>query len=187
MTEPHHEFVAAFLRSLTAAEQVEWDLLLSNGISQERTLALIRGARSGAGIRLATGRWIHFTYLTQHSTYGGLIEGVPSRRLNQNMIDRALDKARTFGPGRVALIPPVVTPFDGPQRELDEPPRFYERLPATTCFGQFRSDVIGDPYETYSCLGIVWFQDSFALPIAVEIEAAIRQLDWDQLAADVSD
>ncbi len=57
------------------------------------------------------------------------------------------------------------------------------KLPSIARVGDFYSAPIAhDPESDGSCLTIVWFQESFALPIDPEVLTASQRLDWDRLA-----
>ena len=58
-----------------------------------------------------------------------------------------------------------------------------QRLPLLTCFARFISDPLGaEPDEDGSELGIVWYQDEFAMPVDEVVIEQIKTLDWEKLA-----
>jgi hypothetical protein len=64
------------------------------------------------------------------------------------------------------------------------PPLSVPYLPAILCFGAFSSDELrARPDEFGSHLCIVWFQETFALPIDPAVEKKIRQVAWEEVAA----
>ena len=153
-------------------------------------------------ITLPTNRTITLVRLRQWFTYYGLLAGIPRRAGNQEIIDRALAKAKAecmqgLNP---ILIPPVSTPMpyhpppDANLKMRDVSPaqdqynwnaRHYETLPPVVCIGQFDSGELKRPdSEPFSSLVIVWFQDNFALPIDADVQAQIEQVDWEALARD---
>ena len=135
------------------------------------------------GMTLHCGRSVTLKSLKQRMTYGGLIEGFPSRKWN----DQILDSLAT-APGRV-LIPPPRRDFlrqpgdmDGLSRGGGRAP---EWLPMIQCEGEFssvfpRTGEAGDG----SCLTVVWFQNEYAMPIDPSAAEAIQALDWNALAVD---
>jgi hypothetical protein len=46
---------------------------------------------------------------------------------------------------------------------------------------------VRDPSQTYSVLAVAWFQPDFEPLLSEAALAAIKKLDWAQLAEDVSD
>ena len=158
-----------------------------------------------ASIELADGRKIFLERLVQLQTYAGLILGVPNPEADSRIVARALEEAsESLGKApKPHLIQPPKIPFavhrqrhklrrDGlGAGEAIEQHRG-ERLPLVTCLASFSCQETLKPPEgtglfAYSIATIVWFQDAFAMPIAPEALAEIRQLDWTQIAADVSD
>ena len=82
--------------------------------------------------------------------------------------------------------------LDPPRKKLNfsrnisiRPRREYERIPAIACAATFEStDPARDMDCFSSCLIFVWFQESWALPIAPRITKQIRNINWDKLAED---
>ena len=153
-------------------------------------------------ITLTTNRTITLVRLRQWFTYYGLLAGIPFRAGNQEIIDRALAKAKAecmqgLNP---ILIPPVATPMQyhplpdenlkmrdvsPAQHQYNWNARLYETLPPVVCIGQFDSGELNRrDSEPYSSLVIVWFQGDFALPINAGVQAQIERLDWEGLASD---
>jgi hypothetical protein len=140
-------------------------------------------------IVLTNGREIGLISLEQSFTYHGLIEGAPTERMNQEIIDVAVQEARNKQHSRNPyLIPPTQTPITFPgstQYPFGKP----MRLPGILCVARFNSrnpvhDHI-DPILYYSQLSVIWFQEDFAFPIDKTVLEALRQIDWEKLAYDV--
>jgi hypothetical protein len=153
-------------------------------------------------ITLTTNRTISLVRLNQSLTYRGLLAGIPYREGNQHYIERALEKAHALCMEGLEphLIPPVATPvpwgapptaylertgLTAEQHQAQWQARHHETLPAVTCIGAFDSDELNRPgSEPYSSMVIVWFQDEFAAPIDLGVQAQIERLDWEWLAKD---
>ena len=61
------------------------------------------------------------------------------------------------------------------------------RIPEIACIGEFESyDAARDHNHCFSALTIVWFQESFALPIEDFVLRDIQSLNWINLAHDYS-
>ncbi|WP_405008068.1 hypothetical protein OHV13_31885 [Kitasatospora purpeofusca] len=135
-------------------------------------------------IHLSSGRSIELSTVRLSSTYGGLLEGYPFRRINDRKLERALADARDAAP----LVPAhLVTPV----RDLPDVPAGpfgpVEVLPAVTCVGRFTSrpvDPDRDAVSYYSALTLVWFQDTPVLPTEEDTDTALRDLRWEDLAED---
>ena len=114
--------------------------------------------------------------LDQRRTYGGLIEGLPTSRMNQQRIHRL---AQTFPDAHIA--PVTETPIDvGRPYPFGTP----SSLPAIQCVGNFEGPGLSDPVEFRSQLTIIWFQDAWAMPFAPWFIAYLAELDWRGLAGE---
>lgn len=103
----------------------------------------------------------HFT-----TTYGGLLEGVPSQWINEDIVQDA-KATRVFGEGRPThLIPPVI----------DESGQY-------PCLPRFIFSAWLVSLETESHLVVVWFRDGFDdIPFAKVVGDAVKTLSWHDLA-----
>lgn len=104
----------------------------------------------------------HFT-----TTYDGLLEGVPNRHINEEIVEDA-KATQVFGKGRPThLIPPLI----------DESGQ-YPCLPPFII-----SAWLVDPFVTESHLVVVWFRDGFdEIPFAKVVGDAVKTLPWHNLA-----
>ncbi|NUS16219.1 MAG: hypothetical protein HOY69_33270 [Streptomyces sp.] len=138
-------------------------------------------------ITLASRRSIHLGELRLSSTYGGLLEGAPSARVSESVIEGRLRAASRAYPGfPVHLIPPERT-YPGGTAARGEP---VERLPAVACIGFFDSteiDPANDDGWHYSLLAVVWFQHTANVPVDGNVLPGLRDLPWEQLARDFED
>lgn len=134
---------------------------------------------------LRSGRLIHLASIHQYLTYGGLLVGMPDKERNDRKIEEILRTATAdlYSLGEPFLVPPVRRPLRSGSRDL--PTATYERLPDVVCKAVFHSDELNTPDfdDVYSSLVVVWFQDKFALPIDTDVQVAIEQIDWEQVAA----
>jgi hypothetical protein len=140
-------------------------------------------------IVLTSGREIGLILLNQSFTYYGLLEGAPTARWNQEIIDSALQEERNKQRGcEPYLVPPIQTPIDLPVR-ISTPFGKPIKLPSVLCVARFDSrhpiHDHSDPVMYYSQLSVIWFQEDFAFPIDGAVLEALRQIDWEKLAYDV--
>ncbi|MGO9107960.1 MAG: hypothetical protein ACLP9L_01895 [Thermoguttaceae bacterium] len=142
-------------------------------------------------ITLSCGRRIHLEELCQYQTYCGLLEGLPTKRLNRELVSSAQEhaKKKLWSPGTPFLIQPVETPLEVPEEmrfrhEEDWQPA---KIPEIACLAEFTSyRPAKNPEEHLSYLSVVWFQNAFALPIDPSVEEQIRSIDWNAVATDAS-
>ncbi|MEV7089374.1 hypothetical protein AB0O07_26365 [Streptomyces sp. NPDC093085] len=135
-------------------------------------------------IVLVSGRPVELTELRMSSTYGGMLEGYPCRRVNDMKVRGLRRQAeRAFTSAPVHLVPPsraypdqAAGPF-GP----------VEVLPSVACIGMFGSAAVGselDPVLHRSALVVAWFQDAPDVPSGEGADAALRGIRWEELALD---
>ena len=163
-------------------------------------------ANPAAWFELDSGIRIMMTALNQWQTYQGLLVGLPTPKINDARLEDAVQTAAAkFGkepaPYLIAPLPLNYTTAtqgvkisrDGqrtPSGQIEETTGV--RLPFVTCIAKLRCPLtLKEPEDAgmfaYSTATLVWFQDSFAMPISVEVDAAIRALRWERVAEDVSD
>lgn len=137
-----------------------------------------------ARVLLDSGRSVDLSELRMSSTYGGLLEGYPCKRVNDRKIDWLLRSAERDSPGApVHLIPP-------PREYPDQYAGAFgpvEVLPAVTCVGSFRSEALDPAHDRSlyrSRLTVVWFQPSPRVPSGCDAEPSLRDLSWERLAED---
>ena len=157
-------------------------------------------------IKLSDGTTILLNALDQYLTYGGLLVGVPDERINSQRVERARsDALARFGDScNPHVIEPALIPFKverqtyavssaaaaEPRGKVEEVSG--QRFPHVTCIARFRCPATIDPernegFFSYSMATLVWFQDTFAMPIAPDVLALMRALEWKSVAKDVSD
>ncbi|MBE0527609.1 MAG: hypothetical protein IH629_00185 [Thermoleophilia bacterium] len=127
---------------------------------------------------LASGRTIRLLALDQYFTYEGLLLGMPTREMNQEMIDRLI--ARYVHPaeyGVPLLLKPEQQPLEVPEhRPVHGTPA---TLPSVTCIARFNSDGQLGTDDIWSVLRLIWFQEDFALPIEERVLQQIAEIDWE--------
>ena len=138
---------------------------------------------SSSSIQFADGRQPDIHQLTQHAIYANVLEGVPNRFVNQRIVEDALAAARRMGEP-CHLLPPKITAL----RPGDDRGQWtLERLPRVCCIAKLVSGPTHPEHDDdwRSELTVLWFQDSYALPLDADARAALAQLDWRSLARDV--
>lgn len=133
-------------------------------------------------LELVDGTKIQLSKFEQRYTYEGLIEGLPSREMNDRTLAR-IRKNPPDGSTAVYLIEPVQTPI-----VIDHPYPFGTpaSLPPIQVTAWFESRWVRDPQEDYSLLVIVWFQDEFGYPFAPEILEGLRGVPWREFSTDAT-
>jgi hypothetical protein len=129
-------------------------------------------------------RGVSIKSLHQWQTYGGLLEGLPTDRMNLRILENTRDYAKKYcGQFHTYMIEPVQTPikYEG-EYAFGNP----MSLPPVTCIAELSHF---QPIKDTSCHGsiliLIWFQDEFAFPIAPNILDEIKNLHWSQLAQDI--
>src|SRR3954471_3113148 len=145
-------------------------------------LTAVRRRGRSVGVRVRNGRDVSVDSIRQWYTYGGLLEGLPTDRMNRRLIDGLLREERERG-GEPYLVPPPVRPL--PQW-ADRPYPFGipEALPAVACVARLSSSPARDQTMDGSGLTVIWFQEDFAFPIDPAVLAQLRDLDWGERAID---
>ncbi|MFJ1756403.1 hypothetical protein [Kitasatospora sp. NPDC088134] len=135
-------------------------------------------------IVLSSGRSIELTEVRMSSTYAGMLEGYPCRRLNELKLNSLRHRTEhAFSGTPVHLVPPVVDrsdPTPGPFGPV-------ETLPAVTCTGLFRSAAVDpalEPVLHRSALVVIWFQATTEPPTTENAAPDLRALPWEDLARD---
>ena len=131
-------------------------------------------------IVLLSGRSIRLTELRMSSTYGGMLEGYPCKRINDLKVSWLQRQAeRAFSSTPVHLVPP------SREYPVEAGGAFgpVEVLPSVACVGVF--DSVGlDPSMDGSALVIAWFQPAPEVPTGEGADLALRGIDWEELAQD---
>ena len=131
-------------------------------------------------LKLDCGVTIVLAAINQFATYEGLLEGVPTQRMNKSAIKNAMALAERIWTSPPHLIQPEETPIElGREYPFCVP----ASIPAITCLGRWRcpNQERGDQFG-WAELCLVWYQPEFALPIDQSVEGQIRDLDWHSLS-----
>jgi hypothetical protein len=128
-------------------------------------------------------RVVTFSSLGQSLTYRGS-EGLPTVERNQEMIKCILEGLHSSQVGRpIYLVPPLEEPLEymgAEPYEFGTP----ATLPAVLCIGGLTSsDETTNGDGEWSALTLVWFQDTFALPIDARVRRHLKKTDWNRYAA----
>ncbi|MER5597223.1 hypothetical protein [Streptomyces sp. NPDC002265] len=131
-------------------------------------------------IVLSSGRSIQLTELRMSSTYGGMLEGYPCKRINDRKVSWLQRQAEHEFPSMpVHLVPP--------SREYpDETAGAFglvEVLPSVACIGVFDSAAL-DPAMDGSTLVVAGFQPVPEVPVGEDADLALRGIRWEELAQD---
>lgn len=143
-------------------------------------ILLAREPGAAYEVGVDAGRRVHLYRLYQSRSYEGALLGQADRAGNRRVIEHALAFARQrlkFR-GTPALIP---------VKTVGDAKRASERLPDILCIGEFMwARPVRDLSHMYSSATLVWFQDSFAPPIARNVLVEMREIEWELLAQDWS-
>src|SRR5262245_36198782 len=89
--DPRAEFVRLGAQVAQAQARMRQ---LKEGFSAEWVASMREGRFRWLDIKLRSGRNIHLRSLDQQHVYEGLLEGLPTTRLNRDIIDRLLNDVR---------------------------------------------------------------------------------------------
>ncbi|MFD9120885.1 hypothetical protein [Streptomyces bottropensis] len=135
-------------------------------------------------IVLSSRRSIELTELRMSSTYGGMLEGYPWKRVNDWKVGGLQREAeRAFPSAPVHLVAP---PREYPDATAG-PFGPVEVLPSVACIGVFSSTAIDpelDPVLHHSVLSVAWFQPAPQVPSGEDADLALRGIRWEELARD---
>jgi hypothetical protein len=142
-------------------------------------------------VSFAAGQRATLHALHQSLTYGGLLEGKPSRDLNDRIISGRLRMAEQYcaAGAKPVLIPPERRSYLRDPSENEKHRGFFRHepqwLPAVTCVGVFQGPPARDQTKHVGILTVVWFQGEYAPPILEPSAGQFGRLDWVNLATDV--
>ena len=141
-------------------------------------------------ISLDSGRSIALEEIHQHLTYAGLLEGLPTKNINQSIIS----EMNTIAQNKiwVSTKPYIVKPNQSPVELSEERQLYYQNksseftplaLPKIACIGQFISAPVNDNFM-FSSLTIVWFQEKWMGSIDKITLKEIESINWNKYAVD---
>jgi len=145
-------------------------------------------ADSNYKISLNSNRIISLEEIHQHLTYAGLLEGLPTKRINKEIIDdiKNIANEKIWA----SSTPYILKSYESPIKLSEDREVYYKsrgpeyeriRLPKIICIGHFMSDAITDDFM-FSSLTIVWFQEDWMMPIDNNILIQIKSINWDKHA-----
>ena len=127
-------------------------------------------------------------------TYAELLEGLPNRKMNKDIISRLPEEAnqKIYTTSKPYIIKPEevlieVKPGstksyrDRMVKEHGDDWKLME-IPRIECIASFESKPISDDYMG-SNLTVVWFQDEYPMPINQDIINKIKSINWDNKAS----
>lgn len=125
---------------------------------------------------------VRINVIHQERTYSGLLEGLPTRKMNeQKLHGLPLEAQNQLGKIKVYLIEPSQKKIEYEEYPFGEP----ASLPRITCMAQLENNRPARNEEMdFSMLILIWFQDAFAFPIEESILKTIETLDWAEIAQD---
>jgi len=126
---------------------------------------------------------VYIKRIMQTQTYDGLLEGLPTTRMNSRILSEVMEETKRFcGLTEVHLVEPVQTeiPYEG-KYPFGSP----AALPGIICIVQLHCyDTFKDKKMNYSALGLAWFQQHFAFPIEQEILDKIKDIPFRKLCGE---
>jgi hypothetical protein len=121
--------------------------------------------------------------IKQWHIYDGLLEGLPTTRMNNRILADVKEDAKKFcGLDEIYLIEPQQTPipYDG-KYPFGEP----ASLPSVACIIElWHYTTFRDDKKDFSSLGIIWFQNDYAFPIDEEIIEKIKQIPFSKICGE---
>lgn len=123
--------------------------------------------------------------LHQWSTYEGLLEGVPTDKLNKRILENIRSKAvELTSVPNCYLVEPTATPIDlGRKYPFGEPMSF----PGIVCVAGLKAMGTSNPdVGGISELTLIYFQDAFSPPIDDNVLNELKNVDWFAHAEDIS-
>ncbi|HYF48287.1 MAG TPA: hypothetical protein VEJ63_02715 [Planctomycetota bacterium] len=133
-------------------------------------------------IKMHSGRVITLTYYQRSMVYEGLLEGLPRRKWNSELLAAAESTARKqYAEPLTTIAPRIEVLEDAHSAFFRETLGPAEALPPWVCSASFMSECVkkGDG----SRLAILWWQSSPDL-ICPDIQSEIQKLQWEVLAKD---
>ncbi|MFI8003302.1 hypothetical protein [Streptomyces sp. NPDC086010] len=135
-------------------------------------------------ILLSSGRSVELSELRMSTTYGGLLEGYPCRRVNDMKVTGLLRQAeRAFSFAPVHPVPPSIEYPDQAAGAFGP----VEVLPSVACIGVFGSAPVDPELDSVlhrSALVVAWFQTTTDVPSGENADPSLRRVPWDELALD---
>jgi hypothetical protein len=121
--------------------------------------------------------------IKQWQIYSGLLEGMPTTRMNNQILKDVKEDAKKFcGFNEVYLIEPIQAPiqYDG-KYPFGDP----ASLPPVVCIADlWHYTAFRDETKDFSSLGLIWFQNDYAFPIDEEVIKKIKQIPFSKICGE---
>mgnify|MGYP001436869681 CR=1 FL=1 len=128
---------------------------------------------------------VNIKSIKQRLTYDGLLEGLPTKKLNETILIGIKEDAKKFCQlDEVYLIEPLQKQikYDG-EYPFGDP---YE-LPNVICIVEVSYyTTFRDESKDYSGLGIIWFQENFLFPIEDAILQKIKEIPFTKICQELN-
>ena len=134
-------------------------------------------------MELDDGRIVRLKEIEQWLVYDGLLDGYPTERLNDCLVDHIMASSAAGGRRAVLITPEQIRSVGlGGTAAGEEPATL---LPRTAIRARFDSLEPLAGGGDFSELSVIWFQHSWALPIDGGVVEKIRAIDWAGSARDM--
>jgi hypothetical protein len=167
-------------------EAAEYELRLANGQEVE-ILRLSAPVVAGTQITLNQGHVVHLKKIYQSQTYGTLIEGFPDAEFNNRVIQKTLEQARELYGVDAHLLEPNRVEDKEVMQHADWARCWGiipEYLPQIACHALFASHTCDNSgMLAVTEAAVVWFQESFAMPMDIRSLGQMKEFDWNGKAA----
>lgn len=133
-------------------------------------------------IEVGEGKTVVLKGLYQTGTYSGLLEGLPTDKMNARILNSAKESARkVFHIQEVYLIEPEQKPLKTGWYPFGKP----AALPKIECIAElWHYQPARNSGMDFSALVVIWYQENFALPIEAKVLEQLRELPWNDVAGD---
>lgn len=134
-------------------------------------------------IKLASGRGIALGEFHQFSLYAGMLAGIPAD--NARFAVDALNEANRLIPQALPslILQPIFREFDAPKYHGDSVKKLRALSPIASVAVFTSSTLESSPDNIYSSLKVIWFQETFGLPVDPHILNQLQSIDWEREAA----
>ncbi|MGV7106843.1 hypothetical protein [Flavobacterium sp. U410] len=132
---------------------------------------------------IETNKEVTIKRIKQWYTYYGLLEGLPTDKMNERIINRTKKEAKEFsGLDEIYLIEPKQTLIDYDGKYPFGNP---VSLPGITCIAElWHNDVFRNTDKMFSSLCLIWFQEDYAFPIEKDILDKIKEIPFSKICGE---
>lgn len=157
--------------------------LKNDDVENHRTFKNSHQRPGGNKLIIDTDKEVTIDELLQRHVYSGLLEGMPTTKMNRQIVADAKAEAKKFcGIEEIYLIEPKQTPipYEG-KYPFGEP----SALPPIMCMAKLLyHGVFRNAEKDYAALALVWFQEDFAFRIADEILENVKQIPFSKICGE---